>query len=201
MKLAGSHRSLFAALLVLSSLLASEVASAQTTTAKGSTASLCVNRSSGEVKYISSGSCKQNQTKIVLATGPTQGYAIPGSTVALSTTSSSDEVSVVSAPIVAGNYLATFTGFLDSYSVAVNSRVLCRMWLGDTFVVNSWFVDISPNTYSNYSLTGGFTTSSAATISIKCQVNNNGSPVPGPMTVQSPSLTLVQVGRLTKVVN
>lgn len=201
MEIAWSHRLVFAALVGLNSLLASSVASAQTTTTKGSTASLCVNRSSGEVKYISSGSCKKNQTKVVLATGPTQGYRIAGNTVSLSASSSSEEVSVASAAIVGGNYIATFTGFLDSYSVAVSSRVMCRMWLGNDFVVNSWFVDIAPNNYVNYSLTGAFTTTSAANVSVRCQVNNNGAPVAGPMAVRSPSLTLVQVGRLTASAN
>ena len=191
-----SNRFVIFTLFFLSSLPGSEMASAQVTTA-GSTGTICSNRGTAALRYSAPGTCKSGERKVVLATGPTKGYYSAQGTADMSESSSSADVSVVTAQIPAGNYLATFTGFIDSSLVAVTSRVNCKMFLDGDFFVNSAAHDVAAHSYSNYALTGGFVADKAKTFSVRCQVDNSGNPVPGPAKILSSSVTLVQVGQLT----
>ena len=183
---------LLTAVIGMSFLFGTDEAVGQSTTA-----TLCSRSTTGAVRYDSGGRCQSGERKVVVARGASRGYATAPSTASLSQTSGSEEVTVASIPLSAGSFIATFSGFLDSYSVVVNSRVMCRMWVANTVVVNAFRTDITPNTYANYTVTGGFTLTTAGTLEVKCSVDQGGNPVAGPMQVLNPSLTVVKVGELT----
>ena len=165
--------------------------------ASTSTATLCAKSSTGDVRYNPGANCMSGERKLDVAKGPIKGYASTAGSVPLLENNPSAEVAVVSTRLPAGNYLATFTTNIATDSVTVPTIAMCRMWVGDDVVVNASTINVAPGIRTNFALTGGFTLLQAGTLVVRCYGSNYGSAAPGPMLIVTPSLTVLEVGKLT----